>query len=207
VDPIFETVVIASSNPAKVRRYKKILTKYACQLIGLAEITLMGQPEEKGETAEENAEIKAKYYAEKSGLVVFSEDEALYVNFLSGEDQPGVHVRRINGKDEASDGQLLAYWEKIIANVPRRNRKGKWHIACCIAHPNGMVKTFSLDFPIMFFYPSSPVKIPGWPLSSIEGPLGFNKPHSELTKAERLQADRKIDEAVAKALIETILDL
>ena len=202
---IFNTLVIATRNPAKVARYKEILSKYAGEVIGLPAIQISGTPTEHGESAEENAEIKATYYAQRTGCAVFSEDEALYVDFLPFDAQPGVHVRRINGKDEASDAQLLAHWEALIAAVPAEARTGSWHIACCLTWPNGLVKTFALDFPITFFSPSSPVKIPGWPMSSLEGPQDFNKPHSELTQAEREQLSHKIDQAIAQAIEEIVL--
>ncbi len=42
-------------------------------------------------------------------------------------------------------------------------------------------------------------------MSSIEGPLDFNKPHSELTEEEQHLADQKIDQALTKAIKEMIL--
>jgi hypothetical protein len=46
---------------------------------------------------------------------------------------------------------------------------------------------------------------PNSKLSSIEGLFGFNKPHSEMTDNERLEVDRRLDEAVAKALAENVV--
>jgi inosine/xanthosine triphosphate pyrophosphatase family protein len=198
MNPPFDTLVIATRNPAKARWYSARLSRAARRVIGLAEFAPTARPDESGETAEENAAIKANFYARQTGFPVFCEDEALYVDFLAAPDQPGVHVRRINGIDDASDGQLLAYWEKILARVPLRSRTGRWHIAFCIATPHGTLKTFALDIPIRFFAPASPVKIPGWPMSSIQGPVEFNKPHSELSPAERSAADQRIDQAIAQ---------
>jgi hypothetical protein len=64
------------------------------------------------------------------------------------------------------------------------------------------VKIFSLDVPILFFSPSSPVRIPGWPMSSLEGPVEFNKPHSDMSEEEKLMANKTIDQALAKAIEE-----
>ena len=68
------------------------------QIVGLDEFEMKEKPGEAGETAEENAEIKAKFYIRRTGLPVLSEDESLFVDFLSADKQPGVHVRRINKK-------------------------------------------------------------------------------------------------------------
>lgn len=195
-----DLLLIATRNPAKEARYREIFARYTNRVIGLGDITVTGKPEEHGETAEENAEIKARFYASKAGCVAFAEDEALSVDFLPEALQPGVHVRRINGIDEASDGQLLAHWEVLIAGVPQAKRTGSWHVAYYIAHPDGTAHTFALDFPIRFYAPSSPVRIPGWPMSSLEGPVEFHKPHSELTDEEKRLANQRIDQAVAKTI-------
>jgi inosine/xanthosine triphosphate pyrophosphatase family protein len=178
-------IVVASSNPAKVTRFRKILSEHVEEVVSLNDLGIVEKPEESGETAEENAKIKGRFYAKKTGLIVFSEDEALYVDFLPGSKQPGVHVRRIDGKDEVNDDTLLKYWEKLVAEVPKNERTGRWHIAYSIVTPNGKSKTVTLDSPLIFFSPSSDVRIPGWPMSSLEGPIKFNKPHSELSEEER----------------------
>jgi inosine/xanthosine triphosphate pyrophosphatase family protein len=96
-------MVIASSNKSKVEYYKSVLTSISEEVLGLSEFGVKEKPTETGETAEENASIKAKFYAKKLDFPVFCEDEALYVDFLPEDKQPGVHVRRINGVDEVSD--------------------------------------------------------------------------------------------------------
>ncbi len=178
-------IIIATRNPAKIEDYRSILMDIADEVVGLNDVSIDGKPQELGLTAEENAEIKAVYYAKKCNLPVFSEDEALYVDFLSESEQPGTHVRRINGKDEVDDDTLLSYWETVISKVPKEKRMGKWHIAYCIATPEGKCRTIALDHPIMFFSPSSKIRIPGWPMSSLEGSVTFGKPHSEQTTEEK----------------------
>lgn len=199
-----EKIVIATRNPAKVERFQGLLAKYAKEVVGLNDLGITDKPEEKGTTAEENAEIKARFYANKTGLLVFSEDEALYVDFLLPKEQPGVYVRRVEGKDEVDDDQLLAYWEKIVAKVPKNKRTGRWHIAYCLASPNGTLKTVALDHQILFFSPTSKVRLPGWPMSSLEGPVGFNKSHSELTEEEKKKLNSKADKEIAGKLKELL---
>ena len=193
---MFKELVIGSKNPAKVERFQKLLKYIAEKIYGLSNLNISTKPEEIGNTAEENAEIKARYYSKLTNLPVFAEDESLFVNFLPQNRQPGVNVRRIDGKEEATDEELLVYWENILKDIPREKRKGYWHISYCLGMPDGKVFTISKDHPLLFFYPSSKIKIPGWPMSSLEGPEDFKKPHSELTEEEvgihREQIDREI---------------
>lgn len=202
-----EEIVVASGNPAKVERYGRMLSQFTSEVVGLKEVGITEKPEEQGNTAEENAEIKAKFYADKTGLLVFSEDEALFVDFLPDDKQPGVHVRRIDGRDEVDDEKLLAHWEKIVAKVPKEQRTGRWHIAYCVATPDGITKTVALDHPITFFSPSSETKIPGWPMSSLKGPVDYAKPHSELSSEERKEHEQRSNIHIAEKLAELMKEL
>ncbi len=76
-------LVIATRNPAKVDYYRPILTEISDEVIGLHETHVEGKPAETGQTAEGNAEVKARFYSQKCELPVFCEDEALYVDFLA----------------------------------------------------------------------------------------------------------------------------
>jgi len=192
-----EKIVIATRNTAKVEYYRQVFNGLIDNVLGLNDLSIDGKPEESGDTAESNAEIKAKYYSERTNLPVFSEDECLYADFLPPDKQPGPHVRRINGKDEVTDNELIIHWENIVKNVPQEKRTGYWHFAYCLAN-KGDTKIFTQDFPVRFYYPSSKIKIPGWPLSSLQGSRG--KPHSEYTEEEKRLSVQRDSEAISDIL-------
>lgn len=195
-----EKIVIGTHNPAKVTRYKKLLAQLVDEVLSLKDLGILEKAPECGNSAEENAENKAKFYARKSGLTVISEDEALYVDFLPKDKQPGVKVRRIEGLEEANDDELFKYWEGIVSKLPEEKRTGKWHFALSLAWPDGRVKTVTFDRPIKFFSPPSSKRIPGWPMSSLQGPPEFNKPHSELSTDEMEILNQEIDELISQKL-------
>ncbi len=191
-----EKLVIATRNRSKKERFRGLFVKIVKEVLALDDFDISEKPQEAGITAEENAEIKARFYSRKLNLPVFSEDEALYIDFLPLEKQPGVFVRRINGKDESNDDELLNYWEKITAETPAEKRTGRWHVAYSLAFPGGPIKTFALPHEILFFSPSSKIRLPDWPMSSLEGPLEFKKPHSELTDSEREKYNQKANQLI-----------
>ncbi len=195
-----EKIVIATHNSSKKERFRGLFVGMIKDIFILDDFNITEKPQEYGITAEENAEIKAKFYSQKLNLPVFSEDEAIYVDFLSPEKQPGVFVRRIEGKDEASDKKLLNYWEKIIAGVPKEKRTGRWHVAYCLAFPNGLIKKVAIDHEILFFSPTSKIILPGWPMSSLQGPVEFRKPHSELTDIERKEHNQIANQLILEKL-------
>ncbi len=199
----FAEIVVATHNPAKVQRLKDVLLKVTENVLTLADLGITEQAEESGFTAEENARIKAVFYAKLTGKLVFAQDAAFYVDFLSPDKQPGVNVRRVNGR-EMTDDELLAYWEKIIVNIPKNKRIGKWHAAYCLATADGKTYLFVIDHPRIFFYPSSPKRIIGWPMDSLIGHPMFNKPQSELTDEERKEVNREMDDVLMEKLPEFV---
>lgn len=201
---LIEKLVIATRNPAKVEYYRDILIRFAPVVLGLSDLGVEGKPTETGETAEQNAGIKARFYSEQTNLPVFCEDEALFADFLSEDSQPGVHVRRINGVDEVDDNVLLSHWEKLVAEIPKARRTGRWHIAYCLAMPDGKVKTVSRDHEVLFFSPSSKVRLPGWPMSSLEGSVRFGKPSSEQTSEEKALSKQFLVEEILEKFRELL---
>lgn len=198
-----EKLVIATRNPGKIEFYRQIFEDLVDEVIGLSDLDIVGTPEEIGDTAEENAKIKAKYYGGQTEYPVFCEDEALFVDFLDQEHQPGTHVRRINGVDEATDEELFAYWENLIKDLTEEERTGLWHFAYALAK-DGEIKIATNDHPIKFHYPASSVRIPGWPMSSLQGSVDLGKPSSERSKEEKQESIRKSTPIILNILKELI---
>lgn len=72
------------------------------------------QADEDGDSPLENARKKAKCYYEAFQIPVFSCDTGLYFENVPEDKQPGVHVRRVNGKN-LSDAEMLAYYSGLAA--------------------------------------------------------------------------------------------
>lgn len=198
-----ETIVIATRNPAKVEHYRQALTTLSIKVFGLNDLEISGKPDEIGLTAEANAQIKAEFYSQRTNLPVLSEDESLWVDFLPPDQQPGTNVRRINGKDDATDDDLLRHWKAVISKTPEQRRTGNWHFAYCLSH-QGKVSLATRDFPVRFYYPPSLIRIPGWPLSSIQGSTG--KPSSERTIEEKQQSIERDAMLIRQIIRELVKD-
>ena len=95
------SLVIATSNPDKVREIRALLADVAVNLRTLGDYPPVPEPEEPGATFEENARIKAEAYARalREWLVpdalVVAEDSGLVIDALDG--LPGVHSARFLG--------------------------------------------------------------------------------------------------------------
>jgi len=93
-------LLIATTNPGKIREILPILEGTSVRLLTLADLAgEIPEPEETGRTFAENARLKASYYAAASGLATVAEDSGLEIDALGG--RPGIHSARYPGETYA----------------------------------------------------------------------------------------------------------
>jgi XTP/dITP diphosphohydrolase len=88
-------LLLASTNPGKLREIRHVLAGAAVSLATLADQAPIPEPEEAGLTFEANAALKARYYAAATGLTTVAEDSGLAIDALGG--RPGVLSARYPG--------------------------------------------------------------------------------------------------------------
>ena len=91
------TLVLATTNPGKIREILGILEGTPAALRTLSDFPPVPEPEETGDTFAENARIKALYYAGTSGLPAVADDSGLEIAALGN--LPGVQSARWEGDD------------------------------------------------------------------------------------------------------------
>ena len=90
-------LLIATTNPGKTREIRGILAGAPVELITLADIDPIPEPEETGATFAENARLKAVYYSQMTGLASAADDSGLEIAAL--DNAPGIHSARWHGTD------------------------------------------------------------------------------------------------------------
>ena len=99
-------IVLCSANPGKIKEFEVLLPP-GIRLRSLAELGMPADLPETGDTLEANAEEKARYVFERTGLPCMADDTGLEVLALGGA--PGVLSARYAGpaKDAAANMALL----------------------------------------------------------------------------------------------------
>ena len=92
-------VLVATTNPGKIREIAGILAGAPVTLVTLAAFPGIVEPEETGTTFMENARLKALYYAQATGLPSVADDSGLEIEAL--DQAPGVQSARWHGTDYA----------------------------------------------------------------------------------------------------------
>ncbi len=106
-------VLFATTNQAKVGKYKEALKEKGIELITINDLNFKLDINENGKNAIENAYIKAKAYYERAKIPTIGMDNCLFIEELPEEKQPGTHVRRVNGK-ELTDEEMIEYYTNLV---------------------------------------------------------------------------------------------
>lgn len=111
-------VVLATSNPGKLREFTRLLAPFGCEVLAQSEFDI--EPvEESGETFIENAILKARAACAASGLPAIADDSGVAVDALGGA--PGVRSARLAG-DGASDGENLRALLALMEGIEEERR-------------------------------------------------------------------------------------
>jgi XTP/dITP diphosphohydrolase len=130
-------LLIATTNPGKVREYQQLLNGLNCDLIGLADVGITQDVAETGETYEDNALLKACAYAALSGLLTLADDSGLEVDALHS--RPGVHSARYAPDNSTRIRRLL----DEMQNVPADRRSARFRCVIAAAWPDGRAEITS----------------------------------------------------------------
>lgn len=131
-----QRVLIATSNPGKLRDFAGAATAYGVEIAAIPSFSSLPLVVEDGHTFEENARKKAEQYSRSvPGEIVIADDSGLEVDALNGA--PGVHSARYaadhphladaNTDDDANNARVL----RELQGVPPPKRTGRF--VCLLA--------------------------------------------------------------------------
>lgn len=114
-------ILIASSNPGKLREFERIFSVINVHCIPQSEFAIDDAVED-GLSFVENAIIKARHAARQSGLPALADDSGLEVPALDGA--PGIYSARYSGADANDASNNAALLDSM------RDLKGEQRRAC-----------------------------------------------------------------------------
>ena len=129
---MIQRLLIASNNKGKIAEFRALLAGCGWELLTPAEIGLDLEVRETGQTYAENARIKARAFAEASGLPALADDSGLEVDALGGEPGPLHHLR---GWDGGSNAERIAILLERLKG--QANRRARFRAVIVVAFPDG----------------------------------------------------------------------
>lgn len=139
-------ILLGTRNQAKINIVRAALASLPIEVLTLSELHIEIEVIEDGQSAEENAEKKARAYLAASGLPTLAIDGALRVYKFPEEMQPGVFIRRICSADgEATDKDVLNHYIEELDKVGGESL-GHWKGAVALAIAEDKVFSGSFSY-------------------------------------------------------------
>ena len=122
-------LLVGTQNKGKIKEYQLLLAEAPVEVVGLADIGLGTlDVDETGTTFSENAILKARAYADASGLPTLADDSGLCVDALDG--RPGLYSARYGGEGLDNAGKRKKLLGELT-DVPEDKRGAQF-----LAHIN-----------------------------------------------------------------------
>jgi len=175
-------ILYGTGNEAKLAYMREALSGLPVEIVGLADMDAPApEVEENGRTVLENARLKARAYYAAFRMPVFSCDTSLYLEGFPEEEQPGLYVRRSNGK-RLSDEELLSLYIRLA-----REHGGSltaWYKSAVCLICGGRVYESDGDElsgePFRMVDRPHPKRAPGFPLDSLSVEITSGKYYYDL---------------------------
>ena len=177
-------VLFATGNESKAKRFKDGLLRNGIEIITINDIDEDIEVLEDGKDAIENALIKARAYAKVLDMPVFAMDDSLYIDNIPDDKQPGLYVRRVNGK-RLSDEEMLTYYSNLAHEYGEDGKLTcRWVYGIAVIN-NGVESTYTWSKNDFYIVDKPSDKInPGYPLNTISINKKLNKYFTDMTKED-----------------------
>ena len=177
-------VLFATGNESKTKRFKDGLLRNGIEIITINDIDEDIEVLEDGKDAIENALIKARAYAKVLDMPVFAMDDSLYIDNIPDDKQPGLYVRRVNGK-RLSDEEMLTYYSNLAHEYGEDGKLTcRWVYGIAVIN-NGVESTYTWSKNDFYIVDKPSDKInPGYPLNTISINKKLNKYFTDMTKED-----------------------
>ena len=197
-------ILFATGNPTKAKRFSVGLLKNDIEVLSLKDLNIEIDVEENGSSAIENALIKARACYEKTKMPVIGMDDTLYLDGVPEDKQPGMFVRRVNGK-VLNDEEMIEHYTNLVKEYGVDGKLFcKWIYGMAVIDEKGKESTYTWCKDNFYMVDTKSEKInPGYPLNSISKYKGLDKYFTEVTD-EDLETVKVSEEHVVDFIAKNI---
>ena len=200
-------LLFGTTNQMKFDLMEKRLKKLKdIELVSPKELDIKIDINENGKTAEENAIIKAKAYYKVARIPVIAEDAGLYIDKFKKTEQPGLYVKRVNGKDNLSNDEILNYYIDMLYKYNGRSL-AHYYSGVCVIDEEGNVFSDTIDETefLLTVKKCKKVNLKGGILEPISYDLDAEKYFDERTEEEESFHYKELDEKYREMVKKHIL--
>lgn len=182
-------LLYATSNPGKQKEVAKFLGLHNINIITPQELRIDIDPDESGNSLEENATIKVEAYRKilkDPHIIIMADDTGIEIDALDGE--PGIHVRRWKGY-RMEDEEIIEYCMQRMRLITKSKRGAQFRTVIAI----NSSKTEIFDGILHGEITDKPIKLrmKGFPFESI---FYINEYNKMLGDIHQMSIAEKIDQ-------------
>lgn len=196
----FNRLLVATANKGKIREFTDLLRPLGTELAGLADLPSIPAPAEIGTSFAQNAEIKATYYARRSGEWAIADDSGIEIDLLDGA--PGVYSSRFGGEDATYETKMDLVLSKLDS-AEEKMRTARFVCVIKVADPAGKV-VITAEGKCEGTIARERRGLNGFGYDPIFIPAGFDLTFGELSDAEKRAVSHR--GRAAEQLIRKMLD-
>ena len=131
-------LVIASHNKGKIPEIAALLGPYGMDIVSAGELGVP-EPEETGTSFAANAELKARFSADLTGLPALADDSGLCVDALGGD--PGIFSARWAGETRDFGTAMERIERNLAGRAADAGRDAHFVCALSLCWPDGRIVT------------------------------------------------------------------
>ena len=190
-------IIFATTNQSKSKRFSKGLKELGIEVLSLKDIDIKLDVEEDGSTAIENALIKARECYRKTKMPSMGMDDTLYIEGVPEDLQPGLFVRRVNGKS-LTDEEMIEHYTNLVKEYGKDGRINcKWIYGLAVINEKGEEATYTWSKDDFYMVSTKSNKInPGYPLNSISKYKRLDKYFTDVTDEDMKLLEVNEDDVV-----------
>ncbi len=179
-------ILFATGNQSKAQRFSDGLAKRGIQVLSLKDLNIKLEVEENGQTAIENAQIKARAAYQKTHMPTIGMDDTLYLENVPEALQPGLFVRRVKGK-VLNDEEMIEHYTSLVKQYGVNGKMDCcwiYGLVCIDEEGNESTYTWRKDNFYMVDTATSH-RNPGYPLNSISKYKGLDRYFTDITEEDK----------------------
>lgn len=162
-------LIYGTHNRAKLDAMRRYVRPLGIVIEGLPPGTNIPPVDESGSDPLENAQIKAYAFYRALHRPVFSCDSGLFFDGVPAEEQPGTHVRRVQGR-ELTDDEMIEYYAALAAKHGGRLNARYRNAICLIFDEDHIYRSMADSLSgerFLLIDTPHPQRIAGFPLDSL----------------------------------------
>ena len=190
-------IIFATTNESKAKRFSKGLKEHGIEVLSLKDIDMKLDVEEDGTTTIENSLIKARECYRLTKKPCMGMDDTLYMEGVPENKQPGLFVRRVNGRS-LTDEEAIDYYTNLVKEYGKDGKINcKWVYGLAVINEKGEEATYSWSKDDFYMVDNPSDKInPGYPLNSISKYKKLDKYFTDVTDEDMKLLEVNEDDVV-----------